>query len=260
MTFDDSALHIAKLGGRPRSLDLHLLNEVDAHFGARDSVARARRIHAVNEKLVLARSGAECRHRRRRGARGRSGRDAWGGPHEVEHTRATRGNRPEVLETKAGCESDIAGVETRARRLDNDRVGHAGDLEDDRPLKCPAWPDADVLDAQGRETLADDFEGVRSRCQRREPQVTSLVGRQARHASDQCRRAQVNQSAGNDPALVVLDRADEGAGQALGERGCRRKRYGHNEQQAAPQHESRRRRGLGLHVRRGRTADYTGNA
>ena len=101
---DDSALNVAVLGGRPDGLDLYFLNEVDARLGSRDAVARACEIRAVDEELILVGAGAERGHRGRRGAARRGGRNAGGGPDEVEHARPPRRDGVEVLWAEAGAE------------------------------------------------------------------------------------------------------------------------------------------------------------
>ena len=56
---DDGALNVAEFGRRPRRLDLDFLNEIDARLGARDAVAGAGEVGAVDQKLILVRTGAE---------------------------------------------------------------------------------------------------------------------------------------------------------------------------------------------------------
>src|SRR6185503_325053 len=98
---DHGALHAAELGGRPHGLDLDFLNEVDTRLGARDAVARAGEVRAVDQKLVLVGAGAERRHGSGGGAARRGGRNAGGGPDEVEHARPPGRDRPEVLRAEA---------------------------------------------------------------------------------------------------------------------------------------------------------------
>ena len=56
---DDGALNVAEFSRRTGRLDLDFLNEIDARLGARDAVARAREVGAVDQKLILVRTGPE---------------------------------------------------------------------------------------------------------------------------------------------------------------------------------------------------------
>ena len=189
---DDGALHVAELGGRPDRLDLYFLNEVDARLGSRDAVARAGEVRAVDEKLVLVGAGAERGHEGVRAASRRGGRDAGGGPDEVEHARPSRRDRFEVLGAEASPESAASCFDARARSLDHDRFREACQLQDSRSLDGGACPDADVLFVVGRKSLHLDVEHVRSRRQSGEAQLPFLVRGQRRRAANQRRRADAN--------------------------------------------------------------------
>jgi len=192
---DDGALRVSELGGRSDGLDLNFLYEVDAWLGARDAVARAGEVRAVEEKLILVGPRSERRHRRVRPARRRCGRDTRRGPDRVEHARPPRRDRLEILWTKACPESGVARLDPRACPLDDDRFGQAGHVQDGGPLDGGAGPDGDGVFVIAVKPLELDVERIRSGRQRLEAQLALFVGGQRHRAADQSRRTDANAGA-----------------------------------------------------------------
>ena len=84
--------------------------------------------------------------------------------------------------------------------------------------------------AQRRKPLHRDIQQVDSRRQRREEQLASPVG-YCRHPSDQRGRAEANDCTGDNATLVVLDRPDESARQALCGSDAMQQHKSHKDQQ-----------------------------
>jgi hypothetical protein len=56
---DHGALQVAELSGRPDTGDLHFVDEIDTWLRSRDTTARTRRVHAVEQILVFVGAGTE---------------------------------------------------------------------------------------------------------------------------------------------------------------------------------------------------------
>jgi hypothetical protein len=140
---DDGALCVPELGGRSDGLNLDFLYEIDARLGPRDAVAGAREVRAVEQKLILVGARAEGGHRRIGAARRRRRRDPGCGPDRIEHAGAPRRDRLEILRTEACPESGVSRFDPRAGPLNDDRLGHAREVKERRPLDGGASPNGD---------------------------------------------------------------------------------------------------------------------
>ena len=116
---DDRSLHVAELRRCAHALNLHLLNEVDARLGSRLAAARAGEVGAVDRERVLVRAGSERGDAVRGAAARRGGRDARGGPDEVEHAESPHRDQLEIVGAEAGLETAASRFETRAGALDD---------------------------------------------------------------------------------------------------------------------------------------------
>ena len=172
---DHRPLYVAELGGRADGLHLYFLDEVHAWFGSRDTVARTRRVGAVDQELVLVGAGAKGGNCRHCSARRRSGRHAGRVAERVEHARAPGRDRPQVFRTEPSPEPRITRVDAGRAAVHDHGFNYADGYEHDQPVDCRAGADLDAGLAPGRESCEADLQAVVTGRQGGEAQLPLLV-------------------------------------------------------------------------------------
>src|SRR5262249_18390731 len=184
-------------GRRTNALNLDFLNDVHARFGARYALARTGEIRAIDEKHVL----TDARPERGYGVDGaagwRRGRHTWSRPDQIKHAVATRGDRFDVLRSKATFKPAVSGFESGTGSLNHNRYGHAFHLQDNRSLQSGARADADVVLVIRSKSRHLDVERVRSGSQIRKPELAGFARRHGLGSANQRRGSNTNLTAGN---------------------------------------------------------------
>src|SRR5262249_6017576 len=122
---EDGSLDAAVLGGCTDTLNLDFLNGVHAGFGARYALAGAGEVCPVDEKHVLADSGAKRGNRIYGAAGGRGGRNTGSRPDAVEHTVPACRDLPEVFLAEVRFKPAVSRFGAGTGSLDDNRFSYS---------------------------------------------------------------------------------------------------------------------------------------